>query len=44
MKKVLDPEKEKTMKSCKRGEYVKYSSAVKIELVKYTAQHGIMAS
>ena len=35
---------EKTMKNCKRGEYAKYSLAVKIELAKYAAQHGIMAT
>ena len=35
---------EKTTKNCKRGEYAKYSPAVKIELAKYAAQHGIMAT
>ena len=32
--KVIDSEKEKTMKNCMRGEYVKYSPTVKIELAK----------
>ena len=31
--KVMYPEKEKTMKNCKRGEYAKYFPAVKIEIV-----------
>ena len=46
--KVMESEKEKTMKNgmknCKRGEYAKYSPAVKIELVKYAAQHGVMTT
>ena len=37
--KVMDSEKEKIMKNCKRGEHAKYSPAVKIELVKHAAQH-----
>ena len=36
--------KEKTMKNSKKGEYAKYSSAVKIELAKCAAQHIIMAT
>ena len=32
------------MKNCKRGEYAKYPSVVKIELAKYAAQHGIVAT
>ena len=46
--KVMDSEKEKTtkngMKNCKRGEHAKYSPAAKIELAKYAAQHGVMAT
>ena len=46
--KVMESEKEKTTKNgtknCKRGEYAKYSPAVKIELAKYAAQHGVMAT
>ena len=46
--KVMDLEKEKPMKNgmknCKRGEHAKYSPAVKIELAKCTAQHGVMAT
>ena len=45
---VMDLEKEKPMKNgmknCKRGEQAKYSPAVKIELAKYAAQHGVMAT
>ena len=37
-------EKEKIMKNSKKGEYAKYSSAVKIELAKCAAQHIIMAT
>ena len=40
----MDSEEEKTMKNCKRGEYAKYSPAVKIELAKYATEHGIMAT
>ena len=40
----MDSEEEKTMKNCKRGEYAKYSPGEKIELAKYSAEHGIMAT
>ena len=30
--------------SSKRGEYTKFSAAVKIELAKYAAQHGVVAT
>ena len=36
--------KEKTMKNSKKGEYAKYSLAVKNELAKCAAQHIIMAT
>ena len=42
--KVIESEKEKTMNNCKRGEYTKYSPAVKNELVKCAALHGIIAT
>ena len=44
----MESDKERTTKNrtknCKRGKYVKYSPAVKIELAKYAAQHGVMAT
>ena len=38
---LMNFEKDKTLKNCKRGEYTKFFPGVKIELVKYAAQHEL---